>query len=140
MGPAAPGVPDVLDRLVKAVSAHDLEAMVSCFAEEYVNETPAHPRRGFRGNAQVRANWSRIFAAVPDVRARVVRLAADGETVWTEWELGGTRSDGMALLMRGVVIFTVVEDTIASARFYLDPVDEASGDVNTHTRRVTGAN
>lgn len=140
MGSAARRVPAVVERLAKAVSGHDLEAMVSCFAEDYINETPAHPRRGFRGNAQVRANWSQIFAAVPDIQARVVRATADGESVWTEWELSGSRADGMAFLMRGVVIFTVAEDTIASARFYLEPVEEASGDVDAHTRRVTGTN
>ncbi len=140
MGSAAQGVPAVVERLAKAVSAHDLEAMVSCFAEDYVNETPAHPRRGFRGNAQVRTNWSRIFAAVPDVQARMVRAATDGDIVWTELELSGSRADGSAFLMCGVVIFTVAEDIIASARFYLEPVEEASGDVDAHTRRVTGTN
>jgi hypothetical protein len=28
---------------------------------------------------------------------------------------------------------------IASARFYLEPVEEASGDVDRHTQRVVGA-
>jgi hypothetical protein len=40
--------------------------------------------------------------------------------------------------MRGVVIFGIAGDTIASARFYLEPVEDTSGDVNAHTRRVTG--
>jgi hypothetical protein len=32
--------------------------------------------------------------------------------------------------MAGVVIFSVEEDCIASARFYLEPVETATGDVN----------
>ena len=59
--------------------------------------------------------------------------------MWTEWDISGTRPDGTAFLMRGVVIFGVAEDAIASARFYLEPVEETSGDVNAHTRRVVGA-
>src|ERR1700712_2901890 len=47
----------VLERLLRAVNDHDLEALVSCFAEDYANETPVHPQRGFRGNDQVRRNW-----------------------------------------------------------------------------------
>jgi len=127
----------VLERLLGAINAHDLEAMVSCFAEDYTNETPVHPPRGFRGQEQVRTNWSQIFAAVPNIQARVVRSTVDGDTLWTEWDITGERADGAAFLMRGVVIFSL-GDTIASARFYLEPVEDTSGDVNAHTCRVTG--
>ena len=40
--------------------------------------------------------------------------------------------------MRGVVIFGVADNAIASARFYLEPVEETSGDVDVHTHRVLG--
>ena len=129
--------PPVLDRLLAAINAHALEAMVSCFAEDYTNETPVHPARGFRGREQVRTNWSQIFSAVPDIQARVVRSSLDGDTLWSEWELAGDRADGAPFLMRGVVIFGVAGQTIASARFYLEPVEDTSGDVNAHTRWVT---
>src|SRR4029077_396647 len=69
-GPAA-----MVERLRVATNAHDLEAVVSCFAADYRNETPAHPERGFTGRDQVRRNWEQIFAAVPDVTAEVVRGA-----------------------------------------------------------------
>ena len=105
-------------------------ALVACFAEEYVNETPVHPARGFRGRDQVRKNWEQIFAFVPDVRARVIRSVVDGETVWTEWEMTGTRRDGSPDLMRGVIIFSVIGQTARWARFYLEPVDDEPGDVD----------
>jgi ketosteroid isomerase-like protein len=126
----------VVGRLVGAVNAHDLDGLVACFADDYLNETPVHPRRGFKGNAQVRANWTQIFGGVPDIHAEITRQTSDGDEVWTEWDLAGTRVDGSAFGMRGVVIFGVADDTIASARFYLEPVEEASGDVDVHTRRV----
>lgn len=128
----------VLERLVAAVNAHDLDALVACFADDYVNETPAHPERGFRGRDQIRANWTEIFAGVADVRARVPRSAVDDDTLWTEWELSGTRVDGAPFRMCGVVVFGLRGAQIASARFYLEPVEEASGDVNAHTRLVVG--
>jgi ketosteroid isomerase-like protein len=128
----------VVERLVSALNAHDLERMVSCFAEDYINETPVHPPRGFRGNEQVRTNWSQIFASVPDLTANVIGSAVAGEMVWTEWDIAGTRTDGANFLMRGVVIFGVSDEQIGSARFYLEPVEDVSGDVNAHTRRVTG--
>jgi ketosteroid isomerase-like protein len=132
-GPAA-----VVERLLAAINAHDLEAMVACFADDYRNEWPAHPQRGFKGSAQVRTNWSQIFAGVPNLQARLPRMAVDGDTVWTEWDLAGTRRDGAPHLMRGVSIFGVADGRLAWVRFYLEPVEETSGDVNAHTRRVVG--
>jgi ketosteroid isomerase-like protein len=128
----------VLERQLRAMNAHDLEAMVACFAEDFVNETPAHPQRGFTGNAQVRKNWREIFAGAPDLRARVPRTAVDGNTLWTEWDLSGTRSDGSPFSMRGVAIFEVAGGVFTSVRFYLEPVEETSGDVDAHARRVAG--
>jgi ketosteroid isomerase-like protein len=138
MNPTGQGPAAVVERLLEAVNAHDLEAMVALFADDYLNETPAHPQRGFRGSGQVRRNWAQILAGVPDLRARLPRMTVEGDTVWTEWDISGTRGDGAAFLMRGVVIFGVADASIASARFYLEPVEEASGDVDAHTRRVVG--
>jgi ketosteroid isomerase-like protein len=129
--------PPVLERLLRAVNAHDLEALVSCFAPDYLNETPVHPQRGFRGNDQVRRNWAQIFA-IADFRADVPRHSLDGDQLWTEWEMSGTRPDAGRFLMRGVVIFGIDCDTIRTARFYLEPVEDTSGDVDVHTRRVVG--
>ena len=133
-----PGPAETVRRLLEAVNAHDLEAMVALFADDYHNQTPAHPQRGFRGNAQVRRNWTQLFAGVPDLRARLPRVVADGDSVWTEWDISGTRADGAAFGMCGVVIFVVTDGRIASARFYLEPVEETSGDVDAHTARVAG--
>ncbi len=129
---------EVLQRLLRAVNNHRLDDLVACFAVGYRNETPVHPRRSFRGRDQVRRNWSEIFTWVPDIRARVHSTAFDGGTLWTEWEMAGTRTDGAAFLMRGVVIFAVAGGLISSARFYLEPVEDASGDVNAAVSRVLG--
>jgi ketosteroid isomerase-like protein len=127
---------EVLQRLLRAVNAHRLDDLVACFAQDYINETPAHPQRGFRGRDQVRKNWSEIFSQVPDIRAWVHRTAAHGDTLWTEWEMAGARQDGAPFLMRGVVIFGVAGGQLSSARFYLEPVEHASGDVNAAVSRI----
>jgi ketosteroid isomerase-like protein len=125
----------MVERLRRATNDHDLDALVACFAPDYRNETPSHPERGFIGREQVRKNWTQIFAAIPDVTAEIVRCAVDGDTVWTEWEHRGTRPDGSAHVMRGVVIFGVVDGVAAWARFYLEPVQEAAGTVDDAVRR-----
>jgi ketosteroid isomerase-like protein len=124
------------DRLREAVNRHDLDAMVGCFAMDFVNETPAHPARSFRGRDQVRKNWAQIFAFVPNLEADMVDCASNGTTVWTEWEMRGTRLDGAQHLMRGVSIFEVVDDTLVSVRFYLEPVEQVSGDADAAVRSV----
>lgn len=125
----------LLERLHEATNRHDLDAIVDCFAPEYVNETPAHPARGFTGREQVRRNWTQILAAIPDVQTRTIRSVIDGDTVWAEQEHTGTRPDGTAHLMRGVVIFTVAAGRFAHARFYLEPVAEDGDKVDDVIRR-----
>jgi ketosteroid isomerase-like protein len=131
-------VKDWSDALVAAVNAHDIDTLVDCFAEDYINETPAHPLRGFQGRDQVRRNWTSIFTGVPDIQVRHLRRAFDGPIVWSEMEMAGTRRDGAPHLMRGVVIFEVDQGRAQRARFYLEPVEEGSGDVNAVVARSTG--
>src|SRR5947209_16365978 len=128
------GTQAMVDRLTQATNDHDLEGLVACFAEDYENETPVHPGRSFRGRDQVRRNWEQIFAFVPDLRAEVTRSTIDGESAWTEWEMTGTRRDGTAHQMRGVVLFGVRDGLAQWARFYLEPVDLADGTVDDAVR------
>ena len=132
-GDEGPGA--MVERLRKATNDHDLAALTNCFATDYRNETPAHPARGFEGRAQVRKNWEQIFQAVPDITAQI-RWISDESTVWSEWEMRGTRRDGSRHLMRGVVIFGVEGGVAAWARFYLEPVEEKGGGVDEAIRRA----
>ena len=126
----------VIDRLVKATNAQDLDAMVGCFSADYANEAPAHPVRNFTGNGQVRVNWRQIFSFVPDIEVATLATVVDGDTVWSEWSMRGTRRDGQAHEMAGVIIFAVDSDLITRARFFLEPVERTSGDVNDAIRRT----
>jgi len=129
----------LVQRLQGAVDEHDLDGVVDCFTPDYRNETPAHPGRGFQGCDQVRANWERIFAGVPDIRAEVLRTAVDGDVVWSEWEMRGTRLDGRPHLMRGVILFGVPDERASWAHFYLEPVDAGEGGVNAAISQILDA-
>jgi hypothetical protein len=124
----------VVQGLCDATNAHDVEAIVDCFTADYRNETPVHPARGFVGREQVRRNWTQILASIPDLSVEVTASAVSGGTVWSEWEHRGTRPDGSAHLMRGVIVFAVADGLIASARFFLEPVDGGELDVNGAVR------
>ena len=126
----------IAHRLCAALNAHDLDRVVASFTEDYVNETPAHPSRGFRGREQVRRNWTQIFATVPDIGATVRAADQVGGTVWSEWEMSGTRTDGAEHRMRGVMIFTVAGELASAVRFYLEPVDSDSADADQAVRHL----
>ena len=125
----------LLERLAGAVNRHDVDALEGCFDPGYCNETPAHPVQGFTGRGQVRRNWEQIFTFVPDITARVLRCALDGDVVWSEWEMAGTRRDGTAHQMAGVILFGVRDGCFSWARFYLEPVQATGPDVNEALRQ-----
>jgi hypothetical protein len=133
--PTASGPAVFVARLLSATNAHDLDEIVSCFADDYRNETPAHPERGFRGRDQVRRNWEQIIRFIPDLEAKVLSQAVVGETVWTEWEQTGTRADGTAHLLRGVILFGVRGGLASWARFYIEPVETGSGGVDAAVQK-----
>jgi ketosteroid isomerase-like protein len=119
----------VLERLTEAQNAHDAERMASCFAEDYRSAQPAHPGREFTGRAQVLDNWTSVFAGVPDFRAELVASCADGAVEWGEFDWSGHHTDGSPFAMRGVIVATIHDDLIASARLYMEAVEQAEQDI-----------
>jgi ketosteroid isomerase-like protein len=128
----------LLDRLTAAQNAHDLEAMLACFHEDYRSEQPLFPARTFRGIAQVRANWSALLESIPDFHAEILRSAVDGETVFVEIHWTGTKADGTPFEERGVIIMGIGDDRISWGRLYADEVERDGADIDTVVRRMAG--
>ena len=123
----------VATRLAAAANAHDIDAFVDCFAEDYDSTQPAHPDRAFRGNDQVRANWSAIFTSVTDFSAELVRADAAGDVEWSEWRWHGTD-----LEMAGVIVAGIRDGRMAWARLYVEPVEQAGAGIEAAVRDMTG--
>jgi hypothetical protein len=128
----------VSERLVRALNAHDLDAQVACFRDDYRSEQPAHPARTFTGREQVRQNWSKLFESIPDFRAELLRLAAVGNEEWAEWIWHGTKGDGTPLDERGVTIFGIREGQIAWAHLYIEETEREGADITETVRRMAG--
>jgi ketosteroid isomerase-like protein len=128
---------DLIERLQRAQNEHDLEAFVALFAPRYRSEQPVHPDRAFEGREQVRANWSSVFAGVPDFHSELVRSAEDQTAAWAEWRWTGTRVDGSRLDDRGVTILGIENGEIAWGRLYLEPVDEGGGGITGAVHRMS---
>ena len=115
---------ETLERMLQAINSHDINAMVVCFADDYRCEMPLHPSRSFVGNDHVRQNWTGLFRRVPDIEARLLRSVEDGDSLWSEWEMIGTTTDGSDFRTGGVTILGVENGRFAWSRFYLEPVDD----------------
>jgi ketosteroid isomerase-like protein len=125
------GMGEIMNRLLSAMNAHDLDAFVGCFAEDYQSEQPAHPSRAFRGSDQVRKNWEGVFAGVPDFAAELVLSAVTDDGVEVgEWRWQGTYTDGSPFAMQGVIVLGVEHDQIAWGRLYMEPEERAGADID----------
>jgi hypothetical protein len=120
----------LLERLIEAQNAHDAEQLASYFAEDYRSEQPAHPSRIFSGRAQVLANWSSVFAGVPDFRASLVASCREGDVEWGEVAWSGHHTNGDDFAMRGVIVATIRDDRIVAARLYVEPVEPGGDDID----------
>ena len=127
-----------MDRLTAAQNAHDVEAMVACFHEDYSSEQPLYPARTFQGVDQVRANWSAVLGAIPDFHAETLRSAVDGDTVFIEVHWTGTKANGQPLDERGVLVVGIRDDRIAWGRLYVDEVEQESAAIDETVRHMAG--
>lgn len=124
-------------RLHDAMNAHDLDAFLDCFHHDYRSEQPVHPGRGFGGRDQVQANWSAIFASVSDFRAELLGHSEEETREWSEWRWTGTREDGSALDMAGVIVVGTRDGRIAWGRLYVEPVEVVEENIDDAVRRMT---
>lgn len=128
----------VLDRIVIATNAHDLDGLVSCFAADYRLSDPVHPARSFVGAAQVRRNWATMFEAVPDLRLEVEDRAVTDTGFWLEATQLGVRHDGVRIKARTVFIAKVDDGLIRSAHMYAAPVEEGGPGIDAVFAAMAG--
>jgi ketosteroid isomerase-like protein len=118
-------VPLLLERMRAALDAHDLDAFVEFFHEDYVGERPRHPDAAPSTREDVRANWAEVIRDVPDLRIEIPAATLAGDTIWSEWRAYGTARSGAALELRGAIIFGVRDDRVAWSRMYFEPIEQA---------------
>jgi hypothetical protein len=114
--------PSVLINMETALNAHDIDAFVNCFANDFVGEQPVHPYQNFIGAEQVRNNWTNLFAQVPDLQAKLLTYTIAGDIGWSEWHWQGKGINDTELNMRGVAVVGLKENTIVWARLYMEQV------------------
>ncbi|MHB9287431.1 nuclear transport factor 2 family protein [Halobacteriales archaeon Cl-PHB] len=110
----------VIEHVVAAQNAHDVDGMLEWFDPDYRTQTPAHPERDFVGTDTVRDTWETVFRTTPDFEVTLLETVEDGGTVWAELRFSGTQVDGTPVDYRGVVIFGVADERLVRGRVYLE--------------------
>ena len=100
-----------LEALCDAFNAHDLDRIMSHFADDCVLEMPRGPEpwgSRFEGKPQVRAALATRFEGLPDVHYANARHFADeaAQTGMSKWTITGTTRDGRRIKANGCDFYT----------------------------------
>ena len=106
---------DLLESLLAAFNRHDLDSIMSYFADDCVLYMPrgSTPRGNrFVGKAEVRAGLSKRFEGLPDVHSGDDRHWVCGDLGVSEWTLTGTMTTGARIEVRGVDLLEFADGKI----------------------------
>jgi ketosteroid isomerase-like protein len=104
---------EVLRQLFDAFNRHDVEAIMSYFADDCVFESPRGPERWgrrFVGKADVRQGLAARFEGIPDVGYEDGDHFACGSRGVSEWTISGSSVDGERIDVRGCDLWTFGDD------------------------------
>jgi hypothetical protein len=101
---------DVVDRVLVALNAHDLDAFVACYADDATIEN-GHDEVLVRGHDELRARYGPMFERLPNVRVEALTRTNVGAFVVQEEVVTG-RGEGE----RHVAVYLVRDGLIARER------------------------
>ena len=108
-----------LQEVLDAFNRHDLDAIMSYFAEDAVFETPRGPDpwgRRFEGKEEVRRGLAARFEGIPDVHYGEDKHFACARRGVSEWTITGTSVDGDPIAVRGCDIRTFDADGLITRK------------------------
>ena len=120
---------EVVQRVFDAINAHDVAALREVWAPDVVER---FPDKTCRGQEELAAHFTGLFAALPDFRMEVLRTVEDGETVFAHWRLTGTHTGGQfsgidptgkAIVLDGMDEFAIRDGKVASNFVVFDQME-----------------
>jgi ketosteroid isomerase-like protein len=106
---------EMLRSICEAFDRHDLDGIMTHFADDAVFESPRGPDpwgQRFVGAVQVREAFAGRFSGIPDVHYREDDHFVDGDRGASEWTLSGTTVDGQRIEVRGCDLWTIRDGKI----------------------------
>jgi ketosteroid isomerase-like protein len=99
----------MLEEICAAFDRHDLDGILTHFADDAVFESPRGPDRWgqrFVGKQEIRDAFAGRFAGIPDIRYQDDKHFVDGDRGASEWTLSGTTTAGQRIEVRGCDLWT----------------------------------
>ena len=112
---------DTLQEIARAFNRHDVEGVMTFFADDAVFDTPKGPDpwgRRFIGREQIREGVAGRFAGIPDVHYGDDSHWVSGDRGVSQWTLTGTTTDGLRLEVRGCDLWTFRDGKVAGKDSY----------------------
>jgi hypothetical protein len=103
-------VSDVIDRLIVALNAGDVDAFIDCYAEDATIEN-GNDEVMARGHDDLRAKYGGMFERMPEIRVEVLARTNVGEFVVQE-----ERVTGRGEAQRHVAVYLLRDDRIQRER------------------------
>ena len=104
---------NTLQQVLEAFNRHDLDAIMSHFADECVFESPRGPDlwgQRFVGKDEVRGGLAARFEGIPDVQYGDDDHFTCGNRGVSEWTIRGTTVEGDRIEVRGCDLWTFRDD------------------------------
>ena len=116
----------VLQGFLDAFNDHDVDAIMSYFADDCVMDMPRGPAPGGRrlvGKEEVREGIQSRFDGIPDVHYGDDRHWLCGDRAVSEWTLRGTQRNGERIEVRGCDLFELADGKITRKNSFWKIVD-----------------
>jgi ketosteroid isomerase-like protein len=111
----------MLMAITAALDGHDLDGILSHFADDAVFEAPrgAEPwGQRFVGREAIRDAFAGRFSGIPDIGYRDDAHFVDGDRGASEWTLSGTTAAGARVQVRGCDLWTLRDGKVVKKDSY----------------------
>ena len=108
MAPVAPVTEATLKAFLEAFNRHDVDAILTFFADDGVVDLPRGPDpwgQRLEGTAAIREGIRMRFSGLPDAHYGEDRHVVHGDRGVSEWLLTGTTPQGQRIRVRGCDLF-----------------------------------
>ena len=115
-----------LEGFLDAFNAHDLDAIMSFFAEDCVLDTPRGTSPGgtrYTGKDEVRKGIKARLDGIPDIEYFDERHFVSGDRGVSEWTIRGTQVSGEPIEVRGCDLFEFTDGMISRKDAFWKIVD-----------------
>jgi steroid delta-isomerase-like uncharacterized protein len=116
-----------LQEILEAFNSHDVDRVMSFFADDCVMDMPRGPAPGGRqlvGKDEVRSGVQSRFDGIPDIHYGDDGHWSCGNRAVSEWTIRGTQANGEPIEVRGCDILEFTDGKISRKNSYWKIIDD----------------